>query len=62
MKRMILIIMLLLPSVAFAAPSLKFAADVHDFGKVNEDDQLEFSFEFENAGTDDLIIQKVQAS
>ena len=62
MKRMILVVMLLLPCVAYAAASIKFTADTHDFGKVNEGDLLEFSFEFKNAGTDDLIIQKVKAS
>ncbi len=62
MKRMILILMLLVPSVAFAAPSIKFSSDVHDFGKVSEGDQLEFSFEFENTGSGDLIIQRLQAS
>ncbi len=62
MKRIILIMMLLIPSVVYGAASIKFPAESHDFGKVNEGDQLEFSFEFENTGTDDLVIQKVHAS
>jgi hypothetical protein len=52
----------LLPAVAYAAPSVKFETVTHDFGKVNEGDKLEFSFQFENSGTDDLVIEKLQTS
>jgi hypothetical protein len=54
--------MLLLPAVAYAAPSIRFETIFHDFGNVNEGDTPGFSFEFENSGTDDLIIEKVHAS
>ncbi len=63
MKRMLLsIALLLLPAVAYAAPSMKFETLTHDFGKVREGDALEFTFTFGNAGTDDLIIEKIHAS
>lgn len=62
MGRIILIMIFLLPAVAYAAPSVKFETVTHDFGKVNEGDKLEFSFQFENSGTDDLVIEKLQTS
>jgi hypothetical protein len=62
MKRIFLIVLLLLPALAYAASSIKFANDTHDFGKVSEGEQLEHTFEFTNSGTDELHIERVNAS
>lgn len=62
MKRIILIALLLLPTIASAAPSVKFTVETHDFGKVGEGEQLEYTFEFVNAGADDLLIEKLTTS
>lgn len=62
MKRIILVVMLLLPALAFGAPSVKFEIDAHDFGRVKEGEKLEHTFEFANTGTDDLHIEKIHAS
>ena len=62
MKRIFLIVLLLLPALAFAASSIKFADDSHDFGKVKEGDKLEYTFEFSNSGTDELRIERVSTS
>jgi hypothetical protein len=61
MKRIVLLIVLLLPAAAYAAPSITFETDTHDFGKVREGDKIEFSFAFENTGTGELVIEKLQA-
>lgn len=62
MKRIALFIVLLLPAAAYAAPAITFETDTHDFGKVREGEKLEFSFAFENTGSSELIIEKLQAS
>ncbi len=62
MKKFILLIMLLLPALAYAAPSLTFEAESHNFGKMKEGDKLEYVFEFTNTGSEDLRINKVSAS
>jgi hypothetical protein len=59
---MVLILMLLMPAIVYAAPSLKFETDTHDFGKVKEGDKLEYAFEFANTGADDLHIERIHAS
>lgn len=62
MKRIFLIVLLLLPALAYAAPSIKFANDTHDFGKVREGEKLEYAFEFANSGTEELRIERVNTS
>ncbi len=52
----------LFPTFAWAEPSLEFQAEKHDFGKVVQGEQLEYTFEFTNRGTDDLIIEQVNTS
>ena len=61
MKKIILIL-LLFPAVAWAQPALEFTAEKHDFGKVIRGAQLEYTFEFINAGSDELIIKEVNTS
>jgi len=62
MERMIIIILLVFPAAASAEPSVKFETTAHDFGVVKQGKQLEHTFEFENAGTEDLIIRQVLPS
>ncbi len=59
---LVIIAMLLLPAVAHAAPSIRFESDTHDFGQIKPGDEVRFTFKFLNAGTDDLIINKIHSS
>jgi hypothetical protein len=60
MKKIILVaFMLLLPAIAFAQPSIVFDKEQHDFGMIEKNSSLEFSFDFRNEGTEDLEINKV---
>lgn len=62
MKKVILIIALLVPSLVYAQPSITFKDEVHDFGEVLQGAELEYTFEFSNSGTEDLEITKVSTS
>ena len=62
MKKVILIMALLVPSLAYAQPSIAFKDEVHDFGEVLQGVELEHTFEFTNSGTEDLEITKVSTS
>lgn len=62
MKCIVLFIALFMPVAGYAAPSITFESDTHDFGKVREGDKLEFSFAFGNTGTGELVIEKLQVS
>jgi len=62
MKKFILIMALLVPSLAYAQPSITFKDEVHDFGEVLQGVELEHTFEFTNSGTEDLEITKVSTS
>jgi hypothetical protein len=61
MKKVTLIL-LLFPTLAWAQPSLVFTSEKHDFGNVMQGVQLEYGFEFMNAGSDELIIKEVNTS
>lgn len=56
MKRIILILFLLLPALAYAQPSIKFENETHDFGEIEDPGEFEHTFEFTNGGTEDLLI------
>jgi len=64
MNKIILIVVLLLslPALSYAAPAIHFNEVTHDFGKVGPDDRIEYFFEFNNTGNQTLIIEKVTAS
>lgn len=62
MKKFILIMVLLVPSLLYAQPSITFQDEVHDFGEVLQGAELEHTFEFSNSGTEDLEIKKVSTS
>jgi Protein of unknown function (DUF1573) len=62
MKKIIALLFVLLPTLAWSQPSIEFETDKHDFGFVRQGDLLEFNFEFTNAGTDILDIQTLNTS
>ncbi len=62
MKRFVLIALLLLPALAYAAPSIQFDGDAYDFGKVREGEKLEHTFGFVNSGTEELRIDRIVVS
>lgn len=62
MKKFILILVLLAPSLLYAQPSVSFKDEVHDFGEVLQGAEVEYTFEFSNSGTEDLEISKVSTS
>jgi Protein of unknown function (DUF1573) len=61
-KSVILILFIMLPAAAYAEPSIIFASEMHDFGSVKQGAQLEYAFEFANAGTDELVIKRITPS
>ncbi len=57
--RPIILLMLLAPTLAWAEPAIVFQTERHDFGAVRQGAQLQYTFEFSNSGTDELIIGEV---
>ena len=62
MKKILTVILVLVPALACAAPFLMFETETHDFGSVTQGDQLEYTFDLMNTGTDDLSIDRLTAS
>ena len=44
------------------ATSIKFKEELHDFGKVNQDTENAYSFEFTNTGVEPLVIENAKGS
>lgn len=61
MKRLILIIVLFLPALAFAQPSINFENETKDFGEAAQGSLLEHTFTLKNTGTEDLLIERLKA-
>ena len=61
-KGIIIVLMLCLPSLAYGEPSIEFVRETHDFGHVMQGEQLEYTFEFTNTGTKELVIEKIESS
>jgi hypothetical protein len=59
MKILILMGVIFLPILAWAQPSIMVEADSYDFGVVKQGAQLEYSFQFSNTGTEDLVVEKL---
>lgn len=59
---LIILFQVLAPAPSYAGPSLMFKTELHDFGIVRQGDMLEFSFEFTNSGTDELLIKRLSPS
>jgi hypothetical protein len=62
MKSLAVVLMLCLPALAYANPSIVFESEMHDFGHVTQGELLEYSFEFTNTGTEELVIEKIESS
>lgn len=62
MKKIILFLILLLPMLAYAQPSIKIENEMHNFGEVKQGTQLDHTFEFENTGTEELEIKGLKTS
>jgi len=59
MKKLMLLSLLLLSTIAFAKSTIKFANTTVDFGEVSSGKTIDIVFEFENAGDDVLLIKNV---
>lgn len=65
MKRVIFPIFLIcISAIAFAEgnPRISFTQESYDFGKVNQGKIVEYTFSFENKGTEELVIKEVTTS
>ena len=52
----------LTPEELANAPVVKFPEKTHDFGDINQGDEVEYTFTLENEGKRDLIIRRVKTS
>jgi hypothetical protein len=59
MKKTVIILLLCFPALAYANPVITFESETHNFGHVVHGELLEYSFDFTNAGTEDLVIQRI---
>ena len=62
MKGILIVMFVLLPALAWAQPSVEFTTEAHDFGTVAQGPQLEYSFQFTNVGSEELLIKGVNTS
>lgn len=53
---------LIFPNIAFAQPAIVFEELLHDFGEVEQGEQLEHSFAFRNEGSEELVIEELKPS
>lgn len=53
------IILLLYPVISYSQPSIVFDEEIYDFGKITPRDEIGHTFEFKNAGDQDLRIEKL---
>lgn len=56
------VLLIVLTATSYAAPSILFTEEKHDFGEVKQGDKLEYEFHFKNIGDETLIIKKITAS
>ena len=63
MKKIFLLAFLFLfPAVSYSQPSIVFDKESYDFGTVPQGDVIEHTFDFTNAGDEELIIEKLGSS
>lgn len=62
MKKIVIMVLLCLPAMAYAQPSIDFASEIHNFGFVTQGERVEYAFEFANKGTEDLVIERLASS
>jgi len=61
-KFLVLFLLLFLPAISFAQPAITFDKEQQDFGTIPKSDSLDYTFEFTNSGSEDLIIDRVVPS
>ncbi len=61
MRKLIIILVLIFPVLAYAQPSIVFDAETYDFGVVKGSEPLKHTFEVRNNGTEELVINKLDA-
>ncbi len=61
-KSLLAVLILFLPALAWAQPVIQFTTEIHDFGKVLQGEQLQYSFEFTNRGEDELVVTDLATS
>jgi hypothetical protein len=64
MKKIKIVLLLVsLSAIIFAAPQIQFDISTHDFGELKEEEgPVTFDFEFTNTGDEPLKLEKVKAS
>ena len=61
-KFLVLVFLLIFPALSFAQPAITFDKEQQDFGTISKSDALDYTFEFTNSGSEDLIISRVAPS
>jgi hypothetical protein len=59
MKKIVIILLLCFPTLAYAAPVIMFERESHNFGHVGHGEPQEYSFDFTNTGTEELVIRRI---
>ncbi|MGE5299713.1 MAG: hypothetical protein ACM3MB_01965 [Acidobacteriota bacterium] len=59
MKEILIILLLCFPALAYSNPVITFESETHNFGHVVPGEFLEYSLAFTNAGTEELVIQRI---
>ena len=61
-KFLLLIFLFLFPAISYAQPSIVFDSETYNFGTIENGDTLKHTFTITNAGTEDLVIEKVTST
>lgn len=61
-KVFLLVFLFFFPTVSYSQPSILFDPDRYDFGTVTQGDAVEHTFDFTNAGDEELVIEKLVPS
>ena len=61
-KFLLLIFLFLFPAISYAQPSIVFDSETYNFGTIENGDTLKHTFIITNAGTEDLVIEKVTST
>lgn len=62
MNKIVIILLLCFPALASANPVITFEKETHNFGHVEYRESLEYSFDFTNTGTEELVIQRISTN
>ncbi len=61
-KFVLLILFVLFPAICYAQPSIVFDVENRDLGALPDTDLIEYTFEFTNAGDQELVVDKLITS